>query len=555
MSISKNPVLSGFYPDPSICRVGEDYYMVNSSFAYFPGIPVFHSRDLAHWEQIGNALDREEQLPLSGSEISRGIFAPTIRYHEGTYYIITTNVDHGGNFVITAQDPKGPWSVPHYLGDAAEGIDPSLFFDEDGKCYYVGTRPNPSGVRHNGDWEIWIEELDLHAMCLKGAGTAVWKGALKDCIWPEGPHLYKKDGWYYLMIAEGGTGPEHSISIARSRSLREWFCGCKRNPIFTHRNLGRDYPVIYAGHGDLVDDADGNWYVVMLASRPCEGHCSIGRETFLAKVEWEDGWPVINPGIGHLTEKTELPIGEYRLEKEVTHADFITFDQKKIDDRLLSLQRRDENTYSLIERKGFLRMYLKKQKLTEKTDAQYFGLRQKDYDFTFSACMEFDAERENEQAGIVCYQNHANHLSMRICGGKEKRKLQVIAHITENDTLLAEEEINAKGMLELYLKAAGQRAEFFVRDEEGKVLKLIKDVSLLPYSTEEAGGFVGCTLGVYASSNGEMSDPSRSRSSLQGGHFPPPVHPVKKTMSTLPATDNFLSAEAVSQRSGHTFLQ
>ena len=300
--------------------------------------------------------------------------------------------------------------------------------------------------------------------------------------------------------------PEKSKIRLDYGATREWFCGCKRNPIFTHRNLGRDYPVIYAGHGDLVDDADGNWYVVMLASRPCEGHCSIGRETFLAKVEWEDGWPVINPGIGHLTEKTELPIGEYRLEKEVTHADFITFDQKKIDDRLLSLQRRDENTYSLIERKGFLRMYLKKQKLTEKTDAQYFGLRQKDYDFTFSACMEFDAERENEQAGIVCYQNHANHLSMRICGGKEKRKLQVIAHITENDTLLAEEEINAKGMLELYLKAAGQRAEFFVRDEEGKVLKLIKDVSLLPYSTEEAGGFVGCTLGVYASSNGEMSD-------------------------------------------------
>ena len=143
MSIAKNPVLSGFYPDPSICRVGEDYYMVNSSFAYFPGIPVFHSRDLAHWEQIGNALDREEQLPLSGSEISRGIFAPTIRYHEGTYYIITTNVDHGGNFVITAQDPKGPWSVPHYLGDAAEGIDPSLFFDEDGKRLYLagGTAP------------------------------------------------------------------------------------------------------------------------------------------------------------------------------------------------------------------------------------------------------------------------------------------------------------------------------------------------------------------------------------------------------------------------------
>ena len=489
----QNPILPGFHPDPSICRVGDDFYLVTSSFEYFPGLPIYHSRDLVHWEQIGHCLTRDSQVHLvTGAPNCLNIYAPTIRYHDGLFYVIVTNVtgDNHGNFIITAKDPAGEWSDPIAL--PFPGIDPSLFFDEDGKVYYLGT-----------DGGIYLSEMDITTGAAIGETHRLWQGTANN---PEGPHLYKKDGWYYLMIAEGGTGPEHSISIARSRSLREWFCGCKRNPIFTHRNLGRDYPVIYAGHGDLVDDADGNWYVVMLASRPCEGHCSIGRETFLAKVEWEDGWPVINPGIGHLTEKTELPIGEYRLEREVTHADFIAFDQKKIDDRLLSLQRRDENAYSLIERKGFLRMHLKKQKLTEKTDAQYFGLRQKDYDFTFSACMEFDAERENEQAGIVCYQNHANHLSMRICGGKEKRKLQVIAHITENDTLLAEEEINAKGMLELYLKAAGQRAEFFVRDEEGKVLKLIKDVSLLPYSTEEAGGFVGCTLGVYASSNGEMSD-------------------------------------------------
>ena len=147
MTIANNPILSGFYPDPSICRVGEDFYLATSSFVYAPGVPLFHSRDLAHWEQIGNILDRESQLPVDGAEISDGIYAPTIRYHEGTYYMITTNVTYGGNFIVTATDPKGPWSEPYYLGDDAPGIDPSLFFDDDGRCYYVGTRPNPEGVR------------------------------------------------------------------------------------------------------------------------------------------------------------------------------------------------------------------------------------------------------------------------------------------------------------------------------------------------------------------------------------------------------------------------
>ena len=264
MVIATNPILKGFYPDPSICRVGKDYYIVNSSFGYFPGVPIFHSRDLAHWEQIGNILDREEQLKLE-DEISRGIFAPTLRYHKGLYYMITTNVTYGGNFIVTAKSPEGPWSDPYYLGEEAAGIDPSLFFDDDDKCYYVGTRPNSKGVKYDGDWEIWVQELDLEKMQLVGQSMAIWNGAVRDVIWPEGPHIYKKDGYYYLLHAEGGTGPEHSISVARSKELFSWFEGCKRNPIFSHRNLGKDYPVIYAGHGDLVDDEDGNWYMVMLA--------------------------------------------------------------------------------------------------------------------------------------------------------------------------------------------------------------------------------------------------------------------------------------------------
>ena len=173
MVTAKNPILSGFYPDPSICRAGEDYYIVNSSFVYAPGVPIFHSRDLAHWEQIGNILDRPEQLQVKGSEISQGIYAPTIRFHDGLFYMITTNVSYGGNFIVTAKDPAGPWSDPCYLGEDAPGIDPSLFFDDDGKCYYCGTRPNPEGVRYNGDWEIWVQELDLRQMKLVGESMAI----------------------------------------------------------------------------------------------------------------------------------------------------------------------------------------------------------------------------------------------------------------------------------------------------------------------------------------------------------------------------------------------
>lgn len=198
----QNPILSGFYPDPSICAVGEDFYLVNSTFAYFPGVPIFHSKDLKNWEQIGHVLERPSQIPLEGCGHSQGIYAPTIRYHDGTFYMITTNVSGGGNFYVTAQDPKGPWSDPVWLGEEAPGIDPSLFFDEDGTCYYVGTRPNPEGVRYNGDWEIWVQELDLEKGCLTGESTKIWKGAMNGVIWPEGPHLYKKEGYYYLMIAE-----------------------------------------------------------------------------------------------------------------------------------------------------------------------------------------------------------------------------------------------------------------------------------------------------------------------------------------------------------------
>ena len=504
MVTAVNPILSGFYPDPSICRVEQDYYLVNSSFAYFPGVPIFHSKDLSHWEQIGNILDREEQLPLDNSEISEGIFAPTIRYHEGLYYMITTNVKQGGNFIVTAEKPEGPWSNPYFLGEEARGIDPSLFFDDDGSCYYVGTRPNPEGVRYNGDWEIWVQKLDLKEMKLVGESMAIWKGAVKDVIWPEGPHLYKIGEYYYLLHAEGGTGPEHCISVARSKELFKWFEGCPRNPIFSHRNLGKDYPIIYVGHGDLVEDGNGNWFIVMLASRPCEKHSSMGRETFLAKVIWEEGWPVINPGIGKLEDKVELPLSEYRFKKEITEHDHFRFYGEKLDERLLGIIRQNETMYSLKERPGYLRLFLKKEVISKKEAVSYMGVRQKNYHFEVSAGLEFTPETTDEAAGIVLYQNHLNHLRMEIVKGATGRVFRISSYILSEEKLLREVALATDGLVEIKLRATNQSAEVLVMEKDD--LQLVEtNINLLPYTTEEAGGFVGCTIGMYASANGTDS--------------------------------------------------
>lgn len=499
----ENPILSGFYPDPSICRVGEDFYLVNSSFAYFPGVPIFHSRDLAHWEQIGNVLDRQEQLPLEGSEISRGIFAPTIRFFDGMFYVITTNVSHGGNFVVKAENPKGPWSAPYYLGGEAQGIDPSLFFDTDGRCYYVGTRPNPAGVRYNGDWEIWIQEMDLEQMKLKGRSMAIWKGALKDVIWPEGPHLYKIGEFYYLLHAEGGTGPEHSISVARSKKLFQWFEGCPRNPIFTHRHLGMDYPVIYAGHGDLVDDSQGNWYVVMLASRQCGRHCSMGRETFLAEVVWENGWPVISQGTGRLLECMELPLAGHRFFNEHSHHDHFHFFGGELDDRILGIHTRGPQQYSLSAREGFLRLYARKENIQETAASSYLGIRQKDYSFLVSTGVEFKPQGE-QSAGLVYYQNHENHLRMEIKKCPNGRRFIVTSHIHGTDCELAGLDIAQDGLVEITMRAYNQEACIWIKSG-GRQYLAAEGVDLLPYTTEEAGGFVGCTIGMYASANGGSS--------------------------------------------------
>lgn len=505
MYYAKNPILPGFRPDPSICRVDGDYYIVNSSFAYFPGVPIYHSQDLAHWEQIGNVLTRESQLPLDGCGHSEGIFAPTLRHHKGIFYMITTNISRGGNFIVMAQNPEGPWSEPYYLGEAAQGIDPSIYFEEDTQgnthCYYIGTRPNTEGVRYDGDWEIWMEEIDLEKMQLKGCGRKVWKSALSDAVWPEGPHLYKIGDYYYILHAEGGTGSNHSICVARSEHLWGPYQGNPNNPILTHRHLGYDYPVTAVGHGDLVEDGHGNWYMVMLASRKCMGYVNTGRDTFLAKVVWENGWPVVNLGVGRLEDTVEL---EGEVSYVMPESGVYHFFREKLPAEFLMLRNPSKNAVSLSERTGYLRLRTLPQTLMEKVSPAYIGVRQQDYDYQATAVMEF-TPAEMEEAGlcVVCEDGWHLRFIKRMCHQKEMISLILCQNGIEETVI--QKEVQGE-ILSLKIVNWGQEASFYYYSVDNDWKLLAKNIDMHIFSTECAGGFTGCTIGMYASANGTKRD-------------------------------------------------
>lgn len=502
-----NPILPGFYPDPSICRVEEDYYLVTSTFAYFPGVPIFHSRDLVNWKQIGNILDREEQLELLGVEHSGGIFAPTLRFHKGIFYMITTNIGHGGNFIVTAKNPAGPWSNPHFI-KGAEGIDPSLFFDDDGKCYYTGTKGRREGSKFFGDNEVWVQELDIKKLSLVGESYVLWHGALRGVEWPEGPHLYKREGKYYLLIAEAGTSYAHAVTIASGSNLKELMKGYVCNPIFTHRHLGHEYPIVNVGHGDFVETQNGEWYMVVLASRPYGGYYrNLGRETFLVPLIWENGWPVINPGVGLLEDTVIVPdLKPAPVEKIPEKEDF---DSDKLPFHFLYLRNPKCTNYSLKERKGYLRIKLSPEKIIDKVSPSYVGVRQTGMNYVLETKMEFNPQSKQEEAGLVLLQN--NHFHYRFVSTIQDgiKVLKLIKCFKGEEETLAQVqyEDSSRGEKGLLLRIKADQQELkFAYSFDGKSYSIVKtgvDARIL--STDMAGGFVGTTMGLYCSSNGADS--------------------------------------------------
>ncbi len=508
MTIAQNPILKGFYPDPSICRVGEDYYLVNSTFSYVPGVPVFHSRDLANWEQIGNVLERKSQLVLDGATMSRGIYAPTIRYHKGIFYMITTNVSYGGNFYVTAEDPAGPWSDPVYLKvpeGVDAGIDPSLYFEGD-KCYYVGQRQKQN-ARFFGDCEVWMQELDLERGCLTGPDYILYRGAMKDACWVEGPHLYKIGEYYYVTCAEMGTSFEHSISVARSRELTGPYENYRCNPLLTHRHLGRQYPIQNIGHGDLVDTPDGEWYLVMLGTRPVNNAAELGRETFLARVEWQEGWPVVNPGEGKILERQPVSLPEKSLMPDACPAWQSRMEMRftaPLDKRFLFFRHPKEDTYQIIKEKEIALKCNASRPEDVDGVLSYMGVRQQSRSFQTEAEV-FTGLKEGEQAGLLYLYDDDNYLKFTVLRRKEGVAAIVEKRENKRNRILSESIIGETGLpesesgswLRLSIKGRGQRTEFSV---QGKVI--VSGVPTEFLSSERAGGFVGCTYGIYAFGDG-----------------------------------------------------
>ncbi len=499
----RNPVLSGFYPDPSVCRVGDNYYLVTSTFEYFPGLPIFHSRDLVHWHQIGHVLDRPSQLPLDEIRPSGGLYAPTIRYFNGMFYVINTLVNgksKAGNFIVTATNPAGPWSEPYWL-EGAPGIDPSLFFDDDGRAWYTGNR-EPDQSQYAAHREIWLQELDLQSMQLVGETYALWDGALKRAAYAEAPHIYKVDSLYYLMIAEGGTEHRHAVTIARSNSITGPYESNCSNPILTHRHLGQNYPIVGTGHADLVQTQTGEWWMFMLAMRPYSGYFyNLGRETFLAPVRWEAGWPIVSPGTGRVEFSYPVPdLPETTWPKLPARDDF---DSSTLAFHWNFLRTPREEFYSLSERPGHLRLRLRPQRLSELANPSFVGRRQQHIHFTTECAMEFTPQSEHECAGLALIQNNNFHFQFVITKTTEP-VLRLIKRAHGEEEILAEQPVNTA---KLYLKVEAHEQEygfyFAEKPEAWQVLAKNADGRIL--STPVAGGFVGTYIAMYASSNGQPS--------------------------------------------------
>lgn len=487
-----NPILSGFYPDPSICRVGDDYYLVNSSFEFFPGVPIFHSKDLVHWQQIGHCLTRKSQLPLDKARASGGIYAPTLRYHDGTFYMVTTNVDGGGNFYVTAKNPAGPWSEPIWLHDS--GIDPSLFFDDDGKVYYT---------RHEGMGDGFIAQqfLNLETGRLEGPLKNIWRGT--GGVWPEGPHLYKIHGKYYLMIAEGGTSYDHMVTIARSDSPFGPFESNPNNPILTHRNRP-DHPIHALGHADFVETPDG-WWMVCLGIRPQGGRFHhLGRETFLAPVTWNsDGWPVVN-GNGTLELTMPAPkLPPYSF-KELPAKD--DFDSDKLSLQWNYLRNPYDGDVSLTAHPGYLRLNGSAITLNDQDSPAFVGRRQTDLACQFSAKLDFIPKAQNEEAGLVVRQNDKYHYEIGVTLRGSKR--QVLFRKVIKGKIIEPIYIDIQpGPVILTVKAMLLFYEFSCQSADGtrKVLgtALTKDLSVEEIGFDDGMCFTGVYFGMYATGNGQ----------------------------------------------------
>ena len=479
-----NPVLPGFYPDPSVCRVGRDFYLVTSSFEYFPGVPIFHSRDLVHWRQLGHCLNRASQLPLAGASASGGIFAPTLRHHRGLFYMTTTNVSSGGNFIVTASAPEGPWSEP--IPVAQPGIDPSLFIDEDGSAIYT--------TSHGGAFQ---SRIDIQTGKLLSEPQVVWGGTGGQ--YPEGPHVYRYQGWYYLLMSEGGTEYGHMITMARSKSVWGPFEPCARNPLLTHRSLRS--PIQGVGHADLIDTADGAWFAVSLAYRP-NGYppCyHLGRETYLSPVTWsDDGFPVIGDH-GRLALEHETSLSLEPQPALPARDDFVTHELALCWNYL---RNPDMGLYSLVERPGWLRLRGASDGLDDVASPAWVGRRQCHFAVRAAACLEFRPATEREEAGLVVRMNERHHYEIFLTRRSGLPSIVLRRRIGSLRAEVACQPLSSDDSRQVLAIDADKDKYSFSYGRSESELRPLGEGETRYLSTEVASGFTGVYFAMYATGGG-----------------------------------------------------
>ncbi len=508
-----SPILQGCYPDPSITRKGNDYYLISSSFAFVPGVPIFHSTDLVNWKQIGHVLDRPSQLKVHDSDMAAGVYAPAIRYnpYNDTFYMITTQFGGGfGNIVVKTKDPLKGWSDPIKL--QFDGIDPSLFFDEDGKAYVVHNDAPAKGEElYQGHRVIKVWDYDLeNDRVIPGTDKVIVNGGVditKKPIWIEAPHIYKKDGRYYLMCAEGGTGGWHSEVIFVSDSPRGPYTPAPNNPILSQRYLNRDRAnkVDWAGHADLVQTPEGEYYAVFLAVRPNEKHrVNTGRETFIIPVDWSGEFPVYENGLVPLEPKLKMPAGVVNQTGKngffpngnFTFTD--DFTSEKLDYRWIGMRGSRED-FIMTSKKGLeIKPYSVNIKERKPTSTLFH--RQQHRNFSATVQLEYLPKSENELAGLVCYQRETFNYVFGVT--KKDNEYYLLLERTERgkSTILASEKIDLKSSIKLQVVAKGDSYQFNYSTNNSEFKNIGGVVSGDILSTDVAGGFTGNFIGLHATS-------------------------------------------------------
>ena len=514
-----NPILAGFYPDPSICRVGDEFFLVNSTFAWYPGVPIFRSRDLVNWSQIGHVLDRPSQLNLDGRGVSEGIFAPTIQHHDGVFYVATTLVGSGGNFYVTAKDPAGPWSEPKWLKDV-DGIDPSFFFDDDGRTYLIHNGPPPDDKPlYPGHRTLWLHEFDVGSGVTRaGSGKIIVNGGTdiaKTPVWIEAPHLFKRGGFYYLFAAEGGTGTAHAEVVFRSRNVWGPYEPLTR-PILTQSHLSdaRPLPVTCTGHADFVETATGEWWAVFLGCRPYERNLTnIGRETFLLPMRWVDGWPIVLGGEDPVPRVLKRPNLPAQPPADVPHNGSFTwrdeFESAKLAHVWNFLRTPRQTWYSLDRKPGSLLIEPRPVELTSRGNPSLIARRQQHANF-IAATRLTPSDDPRADAGLVAFQNETHYffLGSRVDrDGRGEIFLERSAgkQTSDGPEIIARAAVPAQpaDAIELRLRAVGKSYSFSYRLAGDQWISLREDADGSILSTDCAGGFVGSYLGMFARTRAE----------------------------------------------------